>query len=80
VGRAVITTTIILTAGFLVLSLSGFEMNAGMAKITALTICLALVTDLLLLPVLLISVSRKKATVLPDTFKGDPQVRIGDTL
>jgi predicted RND superfamily exporter protein len=59
VGRAVIVTTIVLMAGFLVLSFSAFEMNAGMAKITALTICLALVTDLMMLPALLIAIDRK---------------------
>jgi predicted RND superfamily exporter protein len=79
VGRPIIVTTIILTAGFLVLSLSGFEMNAAMAKITALTICLALVTDLLMLPVILIAISRKK-TVVSDLLTGDSQTRVGDAV
>ncbi|UCD68944.1 MAG: MMPL family transporter, partial [Betaproteobacteria bacterium] len=69
VGRAVIVTTIVLAAGFLVLSLSAFEMNAGMAKITALTICLALVTDLLMLPALLIAVDRKKVAITREEIR-----------
>jgi predicted RND superfamily exporter protein len=80
VGRAVIVTTIILTAGFLVLSLSGFEMNGAMAKITALTICLALVTDLLMLPVLLIAISHKKTSVAPDLLTDDSQIRVVDPV
>ncbi len=80
VGRAIIVTTIILTAGFLVLSLSGFEMNAAMAKITALTICLALVTDLLMFPALLIAISHKKTTVVPDIFSGDSQIRVTEAV
>ena len=43
-----------LVAGFLVLSLSSFEMNAGMGRLTAITIVMALVTDFLLLPALLV--------------------------
>lgn len=54
VGNALWTTSTVLVAGFLVLSLSSFEMNSGMGKLTAITIVFALVTDFLLLPSLLV--------------------------
>jgi uncharacterized protein len=53
VGTAMWVTTVALTAGFLILTLSGYHMNADMGLLTALTITLALVLDFLLLPVLL---------------------------
>ncbi len=53
VGTAMWVTTIALTAGFLILTLSGYHMNADMGLMTALTITLALILDFLLLPVLL---------------------------
>ncbi len=53
VGTAMWVTTVALTAGFLILSLSGYHMNADMGLMTALTITLALILDFLLLPVLL---------------------------
>ncbi|MEM6455942.1 MAG: hypothetical protein AAF772_12680, partial [Acidobacteriota bacterium] len=58
VGGALWTTSLVLVAGFLVLSLSSFEMNAGMGRLTALTIVLALATDFLLLPTLLSKLDR----------------------
>ena len=53
----------ILVAGFAVLAQSTFEFNAGMGKMTALTIAIALLADLLFLPPLLMKVdgSRKIA-------------------
>ncbi len=56
VSKAAIITTVILTAGFLVLAQSHFGFNAGMAKVTAITIVIALVLDLLLLPAILLVV------------------------
>ncbi len=53
VGRALLTTSLVLVAGFIVVSLSSFELNSGMGKLTALVIALALVADFLLLPPLL---------------------------
>ncbi|MEM6455821.1 MAG: MMPL family transporter [Acidobacteriota bacterium] len=58
VGGALGTTSLVLVAGFLVLSLSSFEVNAGMGRLTALTIVLALATDFLLLPTLLSKLDR----------------------
>ena len=56
VGRALFTTSLVLVAGFLVLSLSSFELNSGMGLLTALVIALALAADFFLLPPLLMKV------------------------
>jgi len=56
VGRALLTTSLVLVAGFFVVSLSSFELNAGMGKLTALIIALALLADFFLLPPLLMKV------------------------
>lgn len=56
VGPAMFFTSIILMAGFLVLSLSHFTLNAGMGFLTAIVIGFAMLLDLLLLsPLLLLS-------------------------
>ncbi len=54
VGTAIGVTTVALVAGFMVLTLSGYRMNADMGLMSALTITLALVMDFLLLPSVLI--------------------------
>jgi len=53
VGMALFITSIALVAGFLVLSLSAFELNSGMGQLTAITIAVALLADFFLLPPLL---------------------------
>ena len=53
VGPALVVTTLVLMAGFAVLATSSFALNADLARITLLTIGLALVLDLLALPGLL---------------------------
>jgi len=58
VGTALLVTTLVLIAGFLVLSLSGFKVNADMGLLTAVTIALALLADFLFLPPLLMKVDR----------------------
>ena len=58
VGRALLTTSLVLVAGFVVVSLSSFELNAVMGRLTALVIALALVADLLFLPPLLMKFER----------------------
>jgi len=60
VGRALVTTTIVLTLGFLVLAMSAFELNSAMGMLTALVIVLALIADFLLLPALLIKLEEKQ--------------------
>ena len=57
-GRALVTTTAVLVAGFLILLLSPFIPTAQVGLLTALIIGFALVADLLLLPALLMAVDR----------------------
>jgi predicted RND superfamily exporter protein len=54
VGTALWVTTFVLVAGFMVLALSDFNMNAYMGIFTACTITLALIFDFLALPALLL--------------------------
>ena len=56
VGRALLTTSLVLVAGFVVVSLSSFQLNAGMGRLTALVIALALAADFFILPPLLMKV------------------------
>lgn len=60
VGRALVTTTIVLILGFLVLAMSAFELNSAMGMLTALVIALALFADFLLLPAILIKLEDKQ--------------------
>ncbi len=60
VGTAMWITTLALVAGFMVLALSGYNMNADMGLMSALTISLALILDFLFLPALLMKAERKK--------------------
>ena len=66
VGRALLTTSLVLVAGFVVVSLSSFELNAGMGKLTALVIVLALAADFFLLPPLLMKVDAAADENAPD--------------
>ncbi len=63
VGRALVTTTIVLLAGFSVLSTSSFALNSYMARITVIIIFSALIIDFILLPALLILASKKSEAV-----------------
>jgi hypothetical protein len=54
VGSAIVATTVILTAGFLVLALSTFRINFELGLLTAIAIVLALLADFFLLPALLL--------------------------
>jgi predicted RND superfamily exporter protein len=59
VGRALVVTSVVLIAGFLVLAFSAFKLNSGMGLLTALVIALALLADFLLLPTLLMKIEDK---------------------
>ncbi|MFT7162509.1 MAG: putative RND superfamily exporter protein [Bacteroidia bacterium] len=59
VGKALVVTTIVLVAGFMIMAQSSFGMNSGMAMITMIIITVALVIDFLLLPALLLNVGSK---------------------
>ncbi len=54
VGPAIVITSIILATGFLVLATSTFLVNSQMGLLTAITILIALLVDLLLLPSILL--------------------------
>jgi len=60
VGSAMVVTSIVLAAGFLVLTLSDFEINAQMGLLVSVIIGLALVADFLLLPPLLLVSERRE--------------------
>ena len=61
VGRALVTTTIVLGFGFSVMAFSSFSLNSDMGIMTALTIVVALVVDFLLLPALLLTYEKEKS-------------------
>jgi predicted RND superfamily exporter protein len=58
VGMAMWVTSVVLIAGFLILTLSPFRMNADMGLLTAVTIAFALAADFLFLPPLLMKVDK----------------------
>jgi len=61
VGTALVVTTLVLVAGFMVLALSTFKVNAMLGITVALTVLVALVIDFLLLPALLITLDNKNS-------------------
>ncbi len=66
VGTAMCITTVSLMAGFLVLALSGYKMNADMGLMAAITIMLACAMDMIFLPALLLKTQPTRETaVLP---------------
>lgn len=67
VGRALLITSVVLVAGFLILALSGFKLNAGMGLLTATVIFFALAADFLFLPPLLMKFEEKRDAHLVDT-------------
>ena len=60
VGQALTTTTLVLSAGFLVFTASGFEISWALGILVTITIVIALLTDFLLLPTLLMAIDRGK--------------------
>ena len=60
VGLALVVTSIVLIAGFLVLTFSAFQLNSNMAIMTAVTIVFAIVADFLLLPPILMALDHKE--------------------
>ncbi len=58
VGIALIITTLVLIAGFMVLTQSAFKLNSDMGLLTAITIGLALLADFIFLPPLLMKVDK----------------------
>ncbi len=59
VGIALLVTTLVLIAGFMVLHQSAFKLNSDMGLLTAITIGLALIADFIFLPPLLMKADNK---------------------
>ena len=66
VGVAIVVNTIILTAGFLVMTTSAFKMNGDLGLMTILSIIGALILDFLFLPALLLLGRRKEQAQTAD--------------
>jgi len=59
VGIALVVTSVVLIAGFMIMAQSHFKLNSEMGLLTSVVIALALVADLLFLPPLLIKFAGK---------------------
>ena len=59
VGRALLTTSIVLVAGFVVLAQSHFKLNSDMGMLTSAVIAFALIADFFFLPPLLMKLEKK---------------------
>ena len=73
VGRALLTTTAVLVAGFSVLGLSEFTINSAMGQLSALVIALALIADFFLLPALLMVADRGNYPLRGATSNAPPK-------
>ena len=80
VGTALWITSLILIAGFFVLTFSGFLMNSQMGVLTAITIAFALAADFLFLPPLLMWVDRPPAGAVAATPATPGMAAIGASL
>jgi len=60
VGAAIVINTVILTAGFMILTQATFKATVDMGLLTAISLILALIIDFLMLPALLVWVGHKK--------------------
>nr|VFK58063.1 MAG: hypothetical protein BECKTUN1418D_GA0071000_10755 [Candidatus Kentron sp. TUN] len=75
VGIALIITSLVLVAGFLIISLSSFYPNSGMGLLTAMVLLLALLADFLFLPPLLMKIDRSRGSQRNDTFFPNRKIR-----
>ena len=62
VGLALLITSLVLIAGFMILAQSHFYLNSSMGLLTSVVIALALIIDLTFLPPLLIKLAGKQTT------------------
>ncbi|MDX8393605.1 MAG: MMPL family transporter [Mariprofundales bacterium] len=60
VGIAIVVTSAVLVAGFMILAQSTFALNSQMALLTSIAIAMALLADFLLLPVLLMRMDKQE--------------------
>ncbi|EGU38785.1 efflux RND transporter permease subunit [Vibrio scophthalmi] len=69
VGRALWITTVVLVAGFSVLAMSSFRLNADMGMLSAIVIFIALVVDFIFLPALLMKFDKADYVVAASPSK-----------
>ncbi|MBK8188472.1 MAG: MMPL family transporter [Cellvibrio sp.] len=74
VGQALVVTTVVLMAGFSILLLSNFKLNSDLGFLSSMTIGIALLLDLLLLPALLITLEGAKKNVTEETAAIDDDI------
>jgi hypothetical protein len=76
VGAALVATSVILVAGFLVLALSPFGINAGIGLLAAIIMVVALIGELVFLPPLLLAIDERAMTArlsrIPPEARGAP--------
>jgi hypothetical protein len=61
-GISIIYTSMVLIAGFIIFVFSGFGVTQALGWLTSLTLLAATITNLVLLPVLLLGTDRNKKT------------------
>lgn len=74
VGQALVVTTIVLIAGFSILLLSNFKLNSDLGLLSSMTIGIALLLDLLLLPALLITLEGANKNVDEEIAEADDDI------
>jgi predicted RND superfamily exporter protein len=79
-GRSMVDTTLVLASGFALMRISGFPATGTFGILTAWTILVALVTDLLVLGPLILAFDRREipcdVRVNPDSFGGHDRPRV----
>ncbi|MFG6132596.1 efflux RND transporter permease subunit [Vibrio parahaemolyticus] len=78
VGRALWITTVVLVAGFSVLAMSSFRLNADMGQLSAIVIFIALVVDFLFLPTLLMLFDKK--AYLQESLSDNARLKASSTI
>lgn len=72
VAKALLITSVILAAGFFLLSTSSFELNSGMGLLTSIVIIFALVADFFFLPPLLIKLEERNEKLAATSTNTQP--------
>ncbi len=65
VGKALLTTTVVLSGGFMILAVSHMNTSAAIGMLMAITLVFALIVDFLLLPPLLLFLDSDRPTIKP---------------
>ncbi|WP_447030150.1 efflux RND transporter permease subunit [Vibrio parahaemolyticus] len=78
VGRALWITTVVLVAGFSVLAMSSFRLNADMGQLSAIVIFIALVVDFLFLLTLLMLFDKK--AYLQESSSDNARLKASSTI